>query len=59
MYKPPDSTELENRLKLNRERLNNLQNEIKLPYDIPTLKEKGKEREDDLKHYKDKWFECM
>lgn len=59
MYKPPDSTELENRLKLNRERLNNLQNEIKLPYDIPTLKEKGKEREDDLKHYKDKWFESF
>lgn len=59
MNTPTPASELDNRLESNRKRLASLQNQIELPYDISTLKEKRKEKEDDLKHYKAKWFECM
>lgn len=59
MYKSTPSSELKERLKSNQERLKSLQEEIKSPDDIPTLEKKRKEKEDDLKHYKAKFFECM
>lgn len=59
MSNPTQSSTLEDRLKSNREKLKSLQEDTKLPDDIPTLEKNRKKREDDLDRYHKKWVECM